>query len=373
MRCLAMLTCIALSLPALGQPAAKVRLDPVLQEHLEQRRQVTGELTPTRRAHVAAEVAGRVLHIAVEIGDEVEAGQVIARLDDRIASLEVIRREAELLSAEAEVNEREAQLEQAERDLAIFRRMGDGATTSEVENAQTDVAAAAARLSAAQAALKIAGAELDIAREQQSDHVVTAPFPGQVVARSTEIGEWVATGDAVIELLALDEVDAIIDVPQQYISRVSSADVSVVIRVDALGRDFEAPVAAVLSTGDRLSRSFPVRIRLANPEHVLRPGMSIIGLVPTGEASDALTVHKDAIMRNATGAYVYTAREGMAAMAPVEILFSHGMRVAVKSPALQPGVETIVEGNEYIFPGQPLRPLGPRQQSGESAPMSGER
>lgn len=350
---------------ALGQPVAKVRLDPVRMENLEQRRQVTGELRPTQRAHVASEVAGRVVTLSVEVGDEIKVGQEIARLDDRIAGLEVMRREADVKNYEAVVAEREAQLEQAQRDLDIYVGMGSGATTSEVDRARTDVAAATARVSGARAELDIARAELDIAREQQADHVVLAPFAGQVVARSTEVGEWVAIGATVVELLALDEVDAMIDVPQKYISRVSSEGVEVVIRVDALDREFTAPVAAVIATGDRLSRSFPVRVRLQNPDHALRPGMSIIGLVPTGEAAEVLTIHKDALLRRSTGAFVYTVVEGRSSMAPVEVLFSHGERVAITSPALRAGSSVVVEGNEYIFPGQPVREL--EGESGASA------
>ena len=116
----------------------------------------------------------------------------------------------------------------------------------------------------------------------------------------------------------------------------------------------------------------PVRVRLDNPDHALRPGMSIIGLVPTGQAEDVLTVHKDALLRKSTGAFVYTVTEGRASMAPVEVLFSNGARVAIKSPALQAGTPAIVEGNEYIFPGQPVRDLdAPPPPGGAGGPAAG--
>ena len=77
-------------------------------------------------------------------------------------------------------------------------------------------------------------------------------------------------------------------------------------------------------------------------------------MVPTGKKEALLTVSKDAILRNAAGEYVYINSGGVAAVAPIERRFAVGNRVVIRSPMVREGVQVVVEGNERMFPGQPL-------------------
>ncbi|MBO6738973.1 MAG: hypothetical protein JJ916_03850, partial [Phycisphaerales bacterium] len=111
----------------------------------------------------------------------------------------------------------------------------------------------------------------------------------------------------------------------------------------------------------------------------LRPGMSLTAYVPTGVQGDYITVHKDAIVRTATGEVVYFSNDGISAIAPIERLFAVGNRVAVRSPVLQAGMTVVTSGNERMFPGQPLNILDApqpvdlgRTRGNSSAPISSE-
>ncbi|MBX3402582.1 MAG: efflux RND transporter periplasmic adaptor subunit [Phycisphaeraceae bacterium] len=357
-----------------GPPPAKVRLDDVRLETVERWREVTGELRAVRRSIVAAEEPGQIVEIPVEAGDRIRSGQVIARLDDALARLEVERATALMQTREAIVAERIATLEKSQRDLAriedSFARAG--AAQIEIDEARTNKANAEARLLQARADVAWAGADLRSAAKRFEDMTIEAPFDGVAVSRRTELGQWVREGDAVIELVALDALDAWLDVPEAFAARLFPKEghsPEVVLRVPALrasGIDetIRATVSSVIPAADPLSRLFPVRVRLENKPVVgsadasnggpLRPGMTVVGLIPTGETTQALTVHKDAILRNETGPFVYFDGGGVAAIAPVRIDFAVGQRVVVQSPALQPGMKVVIEGNERMFPGQPL-------------------
>lgn len=357
-----------------GPPPAKVRLDDVRLETVERWREVTGELRAVRRSVVAAEEAGQVVDLPVEAGDPVVAGQVIARLDDALARLEVERAKALVQTREAIVAERVTTLEKSQRDLAriedSFARAG--AAQIELDEARTNRANAEARLSQARADLAWAQADLRTAVKRLEDMTIEAPFDGVALSRRTEIGQWVREGEAVVELVALDALDAWLDVPEAFAARLfpkEGRSPEVVLRVPALrafGVDetLRAPVSSVIPAADPLSRLFPVRVRLENKPAVasadasnggpLRPGMTVVGLIPTGESTQAMTVHKDAILRNETGPYVFFDGGGVAAIAPVRIDYAVGQRVVVQSPALRPGMMVVIEGNERLFPGQPL-------------------
>lgn len=344
-----------------GPPPAMVRIEVVRLETVERLREVTGELRAVRMSRVATEEAGLVVELTVEAGDTVEAGQTIARLRDELLKFDVARREAETASAEALVREREAQVEKAQRDV---KRLEDlqrqqGASETEVDDGRTRQKEAEARLAQARADLLSARAEEATARQRLADTEVKAPFAGSVVAKFVEIGHWASEGDTVVELVEFDRVDAYLDVPERFVRALTPGESSIELRLPALGTSLTEKVDTIVATGDRLARTFPVRVRLKNGDGLLRPGMSVVGLVPTGEPMEAMTVSKDAVLRSDTGPYVYFDGGGAAAIAPVETQFAIGDRYVVRSPVLKPGMAVIVEGNERVFPGQPLNILNP--------------
>lgn len=340
-----------------GPPPAKVLLDEVRLEKVGQRRDVTGEIRAVRRSSLAAEEPGLVRRITVEAGDVVKEGQVLATLDDDLIALQIVEREAQVESTRALVRERQAQVEKAERDLSRLKELQSrqSASQNEVDDAETSLAETQARLAHARAELGAREAILGWLTRRQEKMVIRSPLNGRVIARGVEVGEWVREGDALVELVDFSELDAYVDVPERFIQPLYSDGATVRLRIAATRDEFDAPVSAVIAEGDRLARTFPVRIRLDNAAGRWRPGMSVTGQVATGEVVEAMTVHKDAILRDDVGAYVFFQADGAAARAPVEPLFGVGDRVVVRSPLLKPGMRAVVEGNERIyFPGQQL-------------------
>ena len=344
-----------------GPPPATVRVDLARMEVIEQRRPVTGELRATRRSMLASQAEGLVVRLCCREGDVVNAGDEIAGLDDTLAAIAVEGAESAVASAEATVAEREAQLERAtievDRIASLVKR--SSASPSEVDDARTAQASAKARLAQAKAELATRKTELARATEDLADMRIRAPFSGQIVMRAVEVGQWVDLGGDVVEIVALDTVEAWLDVPQTMADRIRTGDVRARVRIEATGQELEAPIASVIPSADPRSRLFPVRVVLDNADGRLKPGMSVVGLLPTGSAEPTLTVSKDAILRNDAGEFVYWNAGGTAVVAPVQRLFAQGLRVAVRAPALRPGAEVVIEGNERLFPGQPLNVMNP--------------
>ncbi len=358
--------------PPQGPPPAKVRVDAVREESVERWRQVTGELRAVLRSTVAAEQAGQVIEFAIDPGDYVEKGQTIARLDDQLAQLEVERARATFRTREASITEQTVTLDKSKRDL---QRIEDsysrsGASQIELDTIRTTVASTDAKLAQARSELASAQADIKLAEKRLADMTVKAPFAGVIIAKRTEVGQWVSEGDTVLELVALDTLDAWLDVPEAFAARLlphNGVVAEVVLRVPSLKAignepEFRARVSSVIPSADPLSRLFPVRVRLENKgtsddvrqPGPLRPGMTVVGLVPTGEPQIAMTISKDALMRNESGTFVYFNGGGVAAIAPVRVEYAIGDRVVIQSAALRPGAQVVIEGNERMFPGQPL-------------------
>ncbi|MEO1007183.1 MAG: efflux RND transporter periplasmic adaptor subunit [Planctomycetota bacterium] len=368
MRCraalLALVALIAAG-PAIAQgPPATVRVDLARMEPLETWRQSTGEIRAIRRSVLASEEEGLVIEIMVREGDAVRAGEVIAALDDTRAALSLRRAEAAVATSRAVIAERRALVENATRDLDRTRRSYEsgGGNLREIDNAETALATANARLAAAEATLALDEAEVALAAQRVSDMKIVAPFAGRVVSKRAEAGQWVAQGDAVAEIVALDVVEAWIDVPERLIDRLAGEGGQVRVRVPALDREVASRSFVIVPDADPRSRLFPVRIRMENAGERLRPGMGVVGLTPTGVTEPTTTVHKDAMLRDDAGEFVFFAVPGedgghIGVPARVTRLFSAGDRVAVRGGALPPGAMVVVEGNERMFPTQPLQIL----------------
>jgi RND family efflux transporter MFP subunit len=366
-------------------PPATVVVDVARLETVEQFREVVGELRAVRRALLAAEDEGLVVEFALQEGDPVRAGQVIARLRDTRSEMEVRRAEADLAARRAARAERTADLERARRDLARVDELQirGSAAQSEIEDRRTAVAVAESRLASAIAEIDAAEAILSLARDRQARRTVLAPFGGFVISKRTELGQWVRQGDPVLELLALDEIEARLNVPESLIEHLQSSSSNVRIRVQATGEILTAPVIAIIPDADALSRLVPVRLRVENTGNRLRPGMSIVGLIASGRREPTLTIHKDALLRDDAGEFVFFTAGGPSAVARVQSMFSIGERVAVRSSVLRPGMQVVVEGNERLAPGQPLNiksvrpgPAGeqppdqPGDREGQTAPVA---
>jgi RND family efflux transporter MFP subunit len=354
---------------AQGPPPASVRVDPAKLEMVQQRRMVTGELRAVRRALVATQEPGLVIEFAVEQGQLVRKGDVLARLDPKRLELELLDVQAQEQSAIAAVDERRAELEWRQRDLETYQTLSQRSASNpkELYDAQAQAAIARAKLAAAEREVAVMRARAQLLERRVRDTDILAPFDGIIVAKQVEIGEWLAEGDEIVEIISTGPIEAWVDVPQQYADAILGAGQTpaVSITVDALGTNVDATSVRAVPLISSTARSFSLIAKLENAGGTLAPGMSVTGWVPTGQHSQELTISKNAVMRNEAGPFVYVARGGApgapasATPTPVQILFSDRDRFVVRAPAISSGDLLVVEGNERLFPMAPINPVVP--------------
>jgi membrane fusion protein (multidrug efflux system) len=361
-----------------GPPPARVVVDAARMETLVNRRPVTGNVMSTRRSLVASQVEGLVVEFDLNAGDHVAFGAVIARLDDELATLDVERAGALLDAADGLIAEREARLAFAERELERVESLStrNSASQSELDEARTAVATVTAELSRARADRAAAEADLARAERHLRDKTITAPFAASIISKQTELGEWLSEGDPIVELISLDDLEIRIDVPERLLPYLVQFGSSIDLRVPALGPNAMVPARFIglIPLGNDVSRIFTARLApdlnsatglasVVEDQQItapLRPGMSLTALVPTGDRVELLTVHKDAVLRDDAGPFVYAGFPGgpngalQAVPVRIETLFATADRLAVRAPMLTPDTLVLVEGNERVFPSQPL-------------------
>lgn len=351
---------------AQAQMPANVVIDEARMETVERLRRVTGELRALQRSRLAAREEGQVLTLSVRAGDEVEKGQVIATLDPVLAELTVASAEANLDALRASVAEQQAEVDRAQFDFDRIESLVErsSASSQEFEDARVDLASAQARYQRAVADVTAAEARLELDRQRLKDMVIRAPFNAKVISTQTDVGQWLSIGDEVCELYAVDSIEAWVDVPESVIERMSSVGESVSVQIPALAGEIQGTITQIVPAVDPMSRLFPVRIAVPNDRNILQPGMSVTAMIPTGAKQEMLTISKDAILRDDAGEFVYMAVPNeqqpdspfKEIAVPVRITrqFAIGDRVAIMPGGMPPGARLIVEGNERMFPTQPI-------------------
>jgi RND family efflux transporter MFP subunit len=205
---------------ALSEPVVEVKTLQVERDDLELAIRVTGEVINDRRVTITALVDGQVVKVDAAMGDRVEAGQVLAAMDNRAA-------DARRQRAQAYLQQVEVQLEQARQR---YQRVGRLARSESVSDEQLEEA----RLNweGVGALREVAQADLRLAQVESEWQQVRAPFDAVVVDKSTERGQWVEAGTKLFTLVALDNLQI-----EAHVDAVDSARIhlgqAVEIRCDA--------------------------------------------------------------------------------------------------------------------------------------------
>jgi len=332
----------------------------IAQEEVQRRERVIGSLRAASSATLAALEEGALVEVAVKEGAAVEKGAVIARTDTR--RLVAMRNEtrAELAAAEAIRRQREAELENAKQDLvAIEAAARDNAVSDRVlREARMTVAVREAQILAAAEAISTIEGRLELLEVRIDDAVVRAPFDGEVIARHAEPGEWIRPGEPIVTLNSTGTIEAWLEVPERFIGDLD-LDAVVLVETSATGREFRSVRNRLLPQVHERARTFSLIAEIETHGGALKPGMSISAWIPVGKRVAGTIVPKDAVLRRGGAVLAYRVNtEGEASVAELvhlQVLFELPEHVVVEAGALNAGELVVVEGNERLAPGAPVR------------------
>ena len=304
----------------------------------EQEVSVLGEVAAAqdRYAEVAPPTGGQVVRVLVDLNGAVAVGAPLAEL--RSAALGNAR--AALLSASAR-RDLAAQTLERKRSLAGERIVPQ----REVQEAEAAARAADAEWRAATAALQALGAGDDADLADSSLFTVRAPLAGRVIARTAILGKYADPGAPLFTIADLARVWVIAYVFERDAVNVQAGSVAHVTLAALPGEEFDGPVALVGRQVDSGSRTLPVRIEVANPRGVLRPGMSASVRLPVRGASQRLLAVPAAALQRVGDRWLAFVPTGPAEleMRPVGRGRELGPDVEVVS-GLRAGETVVVEG-----------------------------
>jgi len=225
-------------------------------------RTFTGTARAGQELKLSFKVGGTVQRVAVEVGDRIESGAVIAELDPQDYQIQVEEAEASLRRLEAEERNAAASYQRVE---ALYE--GDNAPLGDLD-------AARAYFETATEAVHSAEKALEGARNLLGYTTLRAPVDGSVAEVDIETSENVRAGQTVVLLTSGDYPEVQVAVPEALIAQVSEGD-AVTATFDALPeRSFPATVTEVGIMTAPSATAFPVTVRLVQTDPDIRPGMA---------------------------------------------------------------------------------------------------
>ncbi|MBN7825476.1 efflux RND transporter periplasmic adaptor subunit [Bowmanella dokdonensis] len=312
---------------------------------------ISGTLTSPQVSLLSAQVEGLVSEVRTDAGDTVVAGQSLLILDTELSEIALQAAKARVESARQTWLDSQRRFQEAQSLI------------NQQSIAQSEVDALAARMRIDAAMLEVAQVN---ARDQQARlhrHTIKAPFDGVVSRRLIDVGEWVAPGTAMLELVGQSQLWADYQVPQRFYPQVGP-QTRLRLRFDALpGQILDKPMHAKVPQSRSNGRTFLLRVAIDPKQYPeLIPGMSASANLRLDLHRQSLVIPRDALIRYPDGRIsVWVSQQqtkwGQTSKVTeqlVETGINFGESVEV-TRGLNAGQQVIVRGNEALQEGQQVR------------------
>ena len=311
------------------RPPTRVQVVTALPERLDRTLTSVGSFESPEMTTIASEVEGRVSSLEIPEGQPIEAGHILAYLDDGEdrATLSVAR----------------ARLKNARDRLKRLENLRAQSVSS--EQAYDD----------ARSEFDAAYGAFNEARTRLAKTTIAAPFAGVLGLRMVNVGQVVQGGTEIVELTQVDPLELRFAVPQRFAADVAVGQ-RVIGRVGSCGATFEGLVEAIDPRVDPATRSVRLQATVPNPGATLLPGMAVSLRLVVGQIADALVVPQEAIIRQGTKHVVYVLDAENRVESRTVTLGEFSPRGVHLASGLEPGVRVVTAGHQKLRPGSVTAP-----------------
>lgn len=303
---------------------------------------VNGRIRPRLQVDIRPSLGGQLVALPFDVGDRVEAGQILAKIDDA-------PERAAIAEAQASVATQQATLAQARRELARFVALGQFATKREVEQRRLAVLEGERELNRRQAAVTQAS-------EQRDRRVLRAPFSGVILERPVDPGQTVGVESVIYRLADLSSPEVSIEVDEVYAAEIRPG-MAATISMPGQERQLVASVLHVEPRVDPATGARAVRLGLigvaANAPSGLTVTVNLLierrqgaisvprsAVIPSGSVSKVRVVGKDNVVADRAITFIDWPAESVIVTSGLQ----PGDRILAQPDSAQPGEKVRVTG-----------------------------
>ncbi len=334
--CFSMLL-LAGTVAAAGPPAAPIVVEKALERKLAPIVWVTGDVISRNNARISAETSGRLVWVA-EVGDEISKNSVIARIDNDLLKLQ-------LDESRAEVTRVESQRGFLEKEVKRLRRLAksNNAAQTLLDKTEANLASERANYLSAQSRMK------QIEDRIRRSHV-RAPFPGIIVQRFMQPGEWVDSGDQIVQLLDTNALEVRVMASLSVMPFLSKG---MEVHLKSGDEQAKGRIRSFVAAGLTASHLVDVRIDLSYQAWPV--GKTLRVAMPASAPRNVVVVPRDALVLRRNGAVAFrVTKENTAERVVVRTGVAQDSFIEVIGDIVV-GDTVVVRGNERLRPGQKVR------------------
>jgi RND family efflux transporter MFP subunit len=390
-----------------GQPI-NVRTVPVQRISVQRSVELSGTLVSPDQARVSSEVAGIVVDVLVEIGQEVSVGQELVRLDTTELNLALQRAESALRQTEAQLGITPGNPSPQEDQIAAVRTAAANrddaraqlaraqesfnkglSSKADFDTAQTRVKVTEAAYQAAvedvrslKASLQDRRAAYELAQKKVEDAVIRAPLGGAIAERTVQRGEFIRENTPVVTIVRMSPLKLRTGVQEKYADRIHPNQL-VDFKVEPYPDDmFHGKIAFISPAVDQASRTFTAEILVENPGRKLKPGFFAKGDILVNRDENVLGVPEETVSILAGVSSVFVIADGVVKQTAIQIGEREGKNIEVvcglKGDEIlaASNLNELVSGTKVVESGgeEDASPAGAGPPAGGAAPAGdGER
>ncbi|MCY4755491.1 efflux RND transporter periplasmic adaptor subunit [Pelomonas aquatica] len=346
--------------PAAPEPERAVRTQLVTAGTASASHEYAAEVKPRIESRLSFRVGGKLLSRAVNLGDAVKAGQLLARIDGQ--DLRLAEAAASAAVAAARTNR-----DQAGQDYKRFVDLQRQGFISTAELERRDSA-----FKAAQAQLEQAKAQADVQGNQAGYAQLLADGAGVVTGIDAEPGQVLAAGTPVVRVALDGPRDIVFAVPEDQIARVrAAAGRPAALKVRLWGSDKTAPLTLreVAAAADPATRTFLIKADAGRLD--VRLGQSATAVLDLPQVAGIIKLPLAAVMQQAGKTSVWVLDGASMTVRPVAVQVggAEGNEVVIAG-GLNPGQEVVVAGAHVLNPGQKVKRYVPPRTTAAAAPAA---
>lgn len=354
---------------------------------IEKVQSVTGKAMPVKDVSIVPKIPGKVLEVHVSLGESVKKGQTLFAIDDTDIRLQLAQAEAALSLAKANLQRSKggslelqmAQLESSlrtaeinmndakkmyedtktlyESGMASKQNFDSVETRYKVAVEQYNTAKKAKELTAgkinkenlmaSQAQVKQAQAAYDLAKSQLDNTVVTSPVDGLVSALNVTEGEMASSAMAAVSVVDISSIIVDVNVMENIVNMLSPGNKCHVYIRSVREESFEGEVISVSPSADPRTQSYLTRIKVANPDNVIKGGMSAEVKVVTEVKKNIVTIPLESIVDEYGKKVVYTV-DGETALKKEVTTGLQGEKLVEITSGINEGERVITKGQNFV-------------------------
>jgi RND family efflux transporter MFP subunit len=323
-----------------GPPPAKVVLGQVVQEEIAETQSVLGVLYYERVSDVSTEVGGLVENVEVSQGDRVRKGDPLVRLNTEILDREIALTKTRIEQGELRIDHSKKNFDRLEK---LYKE--SGVSEKDYDDALYNYQDAGKEK-------QMSEHQLDKLLIQKERSVIQAPFDGIVLTKDVDSGAWVQQGKKLVSIGSTSDLFVRAPIPENLLQHIVMGE-SIPVIINGFGKEITGVIKDIEPIADVKTKNVFLKINI-EPLPLIAQNMSATVFVPSGPKRMLNVIKRAALIKFQGKDFVYTVKDGKAAILPVNIVSYMGERVGIEHPAIQTGMSVVIEGNERLRPDQPV-------------------